>query len=240
MSSDNRFEQVEALVEADERQELLKPVETILKGVEKVLPVAGPLITAIRYESEKRKAENIELMRSVVWEELKRVSAVVDDYGRDPERLTRLTLDAVQKAEDLRDVERVKRIGRILAHAITLGPMSDLDKAEEMMRVARDLSDQDVLALRQIYDSQFAALNGNGWDLDVHQVNVLWKEKKPSVPGTVLPGELASIFLKLQGLGLVTSVERMNTQHGPNEQVFSLLPKGGDFVRYIEGAVGSQ
>ena len=45
----------------------------------------------------------------------------------------------------------------ILAHAITL-PMSDFDKAEELMRVARDLSDEDVIGLRHLYETQFQTL----------------------------------------------------------------------------------
>lgn len=244
MSIDNPQDQVEALIASDERQSLPEIADEILKFIEKLpLPGAGQIVRLIRHEKEKQNSENSVLMLRVAWEELKRISAEAEDLRQgsvSPDEVRRLTLDAIRKAEDLRDQRRIERIGKILAHAITLGPMSDFDKAEEMMRVARDLSDQDVLALRQIHDSQFPALSGNGWGLDVHQVNVLWKEKKPSVPGTVLPGELASIFLKLQGLGLVTSVERMNTQHGPNEQVFSLLPKGADFVRYIQGAVGRQ
>jgi hypothetical protein len=51
-----------------------------------------------------------------------------------------------------------------------------------------------------------------------------------------LPGETDSILLKLQGLGLAVLVERRDTQHGPNERAFALLPKGADFVRYICGA----
>ena len=239
MSSDNPFEQVEALIASDERQGLPTTVDAIVKAVAKV-PGAGPLVAAVRYESEKQRIENSELMLKTMWEELKRVSAILDDLREDPSRrdgARKLVLDATRKAEDLRDSERVKRIGKILAHAITLGPMSNFDKAEEMMRVARDLSDQDVVALGHMYDSQFEAHSRNGWSLDIHQVNVLWREKPLKVPGIVLPGETNSILLKLQGLGLVIAVERMNTQLGPNEQVFALLPKGADFVRYIHGAV---
>lgn len=243
MSIDNPQDQVEALIASDERQSLPEIADEILKLIEKLpLPGAGPIVRLIRYEKEKQSIENSVLMLKTLWEELKRVSANVEDlreHSVNRDQVRRLTLDAVRKAEDLRDQKRVERIGKILAHAITLGPMSNFDKAEEMMRIARDLSDQDVLGLSQLYDSQFATLNGNGWRLDVHQINVLWKEKQPRLPGVVLPGEAVSIFLKLQGLGLATAVERMDTQHGPNEQVFSLLPKGADFVRYIQGAVGT-
>ena len=120
--------------------------------------------------------------------------------------------------------------------AILIGPATNLDKAEELMRVARDLSDQDVLAIRHLYESQFPALEGTGWNIDVDAINKLWREHPPKIPGTVLPGETDSILLKLQGLGLTASVERRETQLGPNERVFALLPKGADFVRYIEGA----
>ncbi len=240
MSSDNPFEQVEALIASDERQQLPEPVEAFLKAVAK-LPGAGSFVAAVRYESEKQRVENSELMLNTAWEELKRVSAILDDFFEDPvrrEAVRRLILDATRKAEDLRDSERVKRIGRILAHAITLEGISNFDKAEEMMRVAQDLSDQDILGLRYLYETQFPAFEQTGWQLPVDAINKIWREYPPKIPGTVLPGENNSIFLKLQGLGLAAAVERMDTQHGPNERLFSLLPKGADFVRYIQGAVG--
>jgi hypothetical protein len=243
VSIDNRLDQVDALIATDQRQQPPETVGAILKVIGSTVPGAGPLVSLLLAHSERQKRENTELVIQTMFEELKRVSPIVDELRQEPEKrqeeVVKLVLDATRKAEDLRDGARVKRIGKILAHAITLGPMSNFDKAEEMMRIARDLSDQDVLGLSQLYDSQFATLDGNGWKLDVHQINVLWKEKQPRLPGVVLPGEAASIFLKLQGLGLATAVERMDTQHGPNEQVFSLLPKGADFVRYIQGAVGT-
>jgi len=241
MSSDNPFEQVEALIASDERQQLPELADAILKAIAHV-PGAGPLIAAVRYESEKQRIENSKLMLNTVWEELKRVSAILDDLREDPPQrdgVRRLILDATRKAEDLRDSERVKRIGKILAHAITLGPPSNFDKAEEMMRVARDLSDQDVLALGHLYETQFPANDKTGWTIDVDAVNKIWREHPPKIPGTVLSGELDSLFLKLQGLGLTTSVERRETQLGPNVRVFALLPKGADFIRYIQGAVAT-
>jgi len=235
MGIDNPFDQVEALIASDERQQLPEPVEAFLKAVAKV-PGAGPLVAVVRYESEKQRVENSELMLRTAWEELKRVSASLKEFQENAARrdeMRRLVLDATRKAEDLRDRKRVERVGKILAHAITL-PMSDFDKGEEMMRVARDLSDQDVLALRHLYDSQFSVLSANGWRLDLHQRQSLWR--RPEIPGTVLPGEGDSIFYKLQGLGLVESVEAAPALHG-DERIFALLPKGADFVRYIQGAV---
>lgn len=150
MSSDNVFDQVEALIASDERQQLPEPVEAFLKSVAKI-PGAGRFVSIVRYESEKQRVENSELMLKTAWEELKRVSADLDNLRQDSvkrDEVQRLVLDAARKAEDLRDRKRVERIGKILAHALTLGLASDFDKAEEMMHVARDLSDQDVLGLR--------------------------------------------------------------------------------------------
>jgi hypothetical protein len=241
VSSDNIFDQVEALIASDERQRLPESVDALLKLISN-LPGAAPLIWAVRYEAEKQRRENSELVITTMWEELKRLSFSFEEFRNDYVRrdeVRRLVVDGVRKAEDLRDRKRVERIGKILAHAITVGPPSNFDKAEEMMLVARDLSDQDVLVLGQLYESQFEASNRNGWKLDVDQINLLWRENPPKVPGIVLPGELDSLFLKLQGLGLDVSVERRNFQLGPNERVFGLLPKGADFVRYIQGAVRS-
>jgi hypothetical protein len=173
-------------------------------------------------------------------QELKRASAQIDDLRRDSlkqDEVRRLVLDPTRKAEDLRDRKRVERIGNILAHAITL-PMSDFDKTEELMRVARDLSDEDVLGLRYHYETQFQTLQRHGLNFDVNDINRIWSETLSidRIPG-VLQAEWLSIFLKLQGLGLASGVQRIETQIAPNEQVFALLPKGADFVRYIQGAV---
>lgn len=211
--------------------------DAILKAIAKI-PGAGPFVAAVRFESEKQRVENSQLMLNTAWEELKRVSSILDEFRKDSvkrDEVRRLFLDATRKAEDLRDRKRVERIGKILAHTIAIGPASNFDKAEELMCVARDLSDQDVLAFRHVYETQFPALEQTGWQIDVDAVNKIWREHPPKVPGTVLPGEVDSILLKLQGLGLAASVERRETQLGPNERVFALLPKGADFVRYIEG-----
>ncbi|MFZ0913564.1 MAG: hypothetical protein WBQ76_11705 [Candidatus Korobacteraceae bacterium] len=237
MSSDNVFDQVEALIASDERQALPEPADAILRAMAKV-PGAGPVVALVRYESERQRAENSDLMLRTAWAELKRVSFDVENLREDAttrDEVKRLIIDATRKAEDLRDRKRIERIGMILAHAMTL-PVKDFDKAEEMMRVARDLSDPDVLGLSYLYDAQFDMLNRNMLRIDVDEVNRCWKAAPPKISGVLEP-ELDSIFLKLQGLGLATSVERRDSSHEPNARVYALLPKGADFVRYIEGAI---
>jgi len=239
MSLDNPFDQVEALIASDERQQPPELVDAILKGMAKV-PGVGRVVAAVRYESERQRIENSETVINTLWEEGKRVSSAINALQQESvnrDEVRRLILDAIHKAEDLRDRKRVERIGKILAHALTLGPDTNFDKAEEMMRVARDLSDQDVVGLRYLYDTQFVALQQNHLRINVDDINTIWREKVPINIEGVLQAEYISIFLKLQGLGLATLVERKQTQLPPNEQVFALLAKGADFVRYIQGAV---
>lgn len=204
------------------------------------VPGVGRVVAAVRYESERQRIENSETVINTLWEEGKRVSSAINALQQESvnrDEVRRLILDAIHKAEDLRDRKRVERIGKILAHALTLGPDTNFDKAEEMMRVARDLSDQDVVGLRYLYDTQFVALQQNHLRINVDDINTIWREKVPINIEGVLQAEYISIFLKLQGLGLATLVERKQTQLPPNEQVFALLAKGADFVRYIQGAV---
>lgn len=240
MASDNVFDQIEALISSDQRQALPESVETILNAISK-LPGAGPLVWAVRYESEKQRAENSDLMLRTAWQELKRVSFDFDKFRQNTmprDEVRKLVVDAMRKAEDIRDRKRVERIGKILAHAITLEG-GDFDKAEEMMRVARDLSDQDVLALGHLYDTQFSTLQQNRLQVNADEINKIWRGSPARITG-VIGSESESLFLKLQGLGLASAVERRDTQLGPNERPFALLPKGADFVRYIQGAVESR
>lgn len=240
MASDDIFSQVEALIQSDQRQQPPELVDKLLSTIEHV-PGAKPLVSVIRHHSEKQKAENSELMLKTAWDELRRIAFKVDNLDSEKARfvtgveMRRLILDAVRKSEDLRDRNRVERIGKILAHAITI-EASDFDQAEELMRVARDLSDQDVLALRHIYETQFELLKKFRLQIPDDDINVIWRDKTLKVP-SVLEGELNSILLKLQGLGLIMAAERRDITLGPNTRPFGLLAKGADFVRYITGAL---
>jgi hypothetical protein len=73
MAIDNIFDQVEALIASDQRQQLPETADAILKGISK-LPLAGGVVALVRYESEKQKVENSELMLTTMWQELKRLS----------------------------------------------------------------------------------------------------------------------------------------------------------------------
>ena len=68
-------------------------------------------------------------------------------------------MDAVRKAVNTRAMERVKRIGLILAHGFTESEAIDSDEIEEMMRVAMEVSDKNVPYLREL-----VRIDGPAWE----------------------------------------------------------------------------
>ena len=69
-----------------------------------------------------------------------------------------LFLDGLQKAEQTINQQRIRRIAAILAHSLEVGPSKSIEVAEELMRIAMLLSDEDVLVLRSIYEGQKCSL----------------------------------------------------------------------------------
>jgi hypothetical protein len=80
------------LIASDERQQLPAPVDAIVKATAKVPGDAGSFIAAVRYESERQKVENAELMASlmlpVCFTERRwyRVSILQERYSEFPKR----------------------------------------------------------------------------------------------------------------------------------------------------------
>ena len=68
------------------------------------------------------------------------------------EEFVPLVIDGLQKSELTANQQRIRRIAAILAHALEVGPSGSTELAEEMMRIAMLLSDDDVLVLRTIYE----------------------------------------------------------------------------------------
>jgi hypothetical protein len=188
---------------------------------------------------EKLRQDNHELLLQVTADEARRLSGKIEDLEAkfaqwDERSLYNVVMEAAAQSEDVTDAQRVKRIGMILARAIVVGPAAPSERAIELMRIARMLTDQDVEALSQHYPAQFSLLGQPGALPDIDAVNDAWRSSKPKIPG-VLEADLLDILLKLQGQGLIRSVERRNSKLGPNEQPFALGNKGADFVRWALG-----
>ena len=90
------------------------------------------------------------------------------------------------------------------------------DQTEEMMRIAMELADDDVLVLKQLRDAV-----DRYWHLPAEAVHTL---TVPDVPG-VAADSVLGICGKLQSLGLISTAE----QHAIALKLGS-YPTGGGFV----------
>lgn len=175
-------------------------------------------------EVRKHAAELQFLRETVSAEEVARREAALKD----------LMLDASRKAEATRSLERVRRIGMILATSAIESKSINEDEVEEMMRVAMSLSDADVLILKaaiQLFDQETTAksearnsISARAWMAVGHQT------------GGIAGDELASIGAKLQSFGLASRIQGMT---GDTDS-FAILPRGRRFIAYIGTIVGQQ
>jgi len=91
------------------------------------------------------------------------------------EEFVPLVIDGLQKSELTANQQRIRRIAAILAHALEVGPSGSTELAEEMMRIAMLLSDDDVLVLRTIYEGQKAHYNANFGRTGAAEANDFWR-----------------------------------------------------------------
>ncbi len=145
-----------------------------------------------------------------------------------------LVLYGLQKAETIRAQSRIQRIAKILAHAFEVGPSGDSDLAEEMMRIAVDLSDQDVVVLGAIHSIQSQNFDpATGRVADTKVPMKVWKEIAEQ--SGLLPGNLVGVCGKLASYGLIAETDpEMGKARWTKPYV--MLSKTADFIRYIGGA----
>ena len=139
------------------------------------------------------------------------------------EAASELLLDASRRASVTRSLERVKRIGMILANGI-VPQVIDGDGTEEMMRIAMELSDRDVVYLGELVKLEGERVRSSG-RLERYDAHTRW-EHGPW--GTRPDGELDSIFSKLESYGLVSRLAPPNNQNimADFQNRYVLLQKG--------------
>jgi hypothetical protein len=179
--------------------------------------------------------------------ELRRVRAKLEALGESHRTFAEreflpLVLDGLQKAEQTRSESRIERIARILAHALEIAGGASADTAEEMMRVATILSDDDVLVLRSIFEGQLSSFNKSTGRTDFETANEFWARLNGPITDQISidlmkfsAGQLQGICAKLQSLGLVAQMERNQMKLPPGAVPYALLEKGAAFIEYILG-----
>ena len=157
-----------------------------------------------------------------------------------------LVVDGLQKAEQTRGKSKIRRIAAILAHSLEVGPAEAADTAEEMMRLAMILSDEDVIVLRAIVEGQRASFNQCTGRTDINSSNDFWARLNGPADLVIQPvqslavGDRQSICAKLQSLGLLVQDERNQQKLNPGEIPYGLLRKGITFVEYIQSSEKSE
>jgi hypothetical protein len=226
------------------------PVPSFLKDYadlgKSALQVAAGWINQVEQDRQKYLIDSLK-------DELRRVRGQLEDHLRSDKEaqdfseneFLPLVLDGLQKAEQTRSRKRIAHIAAILAHSLQVGRVGTGDIVEEMMRIAMLLSDEDVVVLREIFEAQKPHFNPRQGRTDFEHANDFWRSLDPtnrsiSDPKSetiraLSPGNLDSVCVKLQSLGLLAQVPRNNMKLAPGVTPYALLAKGVQFVEYIGG-----
>ena len=192
----------------------------------------------------RREEENRQELVEVLAEELKYRGSQIEQIMAESQEHRRfmaedmpgLVLDALRRAEQTRAKDRIHRLARILVHAAEVGPQDGADYPEEMMRIALELMDRDVLVLREIYRALASSVVGGSRGATPH-TTALQQWRNITGRLSMTEGEVLSTCLKMEGYGLVRRAEDRSKNNLSDEPLaFGLLHKGKDFVEYLQSA----
>ncbi len=137
-----------------------------------------------------------------------------------------LWADANRKARVTRAKERIRRISQILASSIR-EPIPPPDETEEAMRIAMELTDDDVLVLERVYQAAQGYEHSKGWN------DTIFAPEVPEIPR----GRVLTSFAKLQAFGLIIKPQDhavlTRSASYPTGGGFLVLPLGVSFVESI-------
>jgi hypothetical protein len=187
-------------------------------SVDRVKIAVGTCMDEIR----KHEEEIQNLKRTLSREEFQARADVAND----------LLVDAARKASNTRSIERVKRIGLILANG-AIGPKpTDADEIEEMMRVAMELGDNDVRYLSELVRIEGEQVGREG-RVSRHSAHTRWEQ---GFWGKSLESEIDSVFSKLESYGLVARIPPPNNLNitADFQNRYVLLKKGLRFVELVK------
>ena len=119
----------------------------------------------------------------------------------------------------------------ILGNAAVEQKQTDADEIEEMMRVARDLSDRDIRFLRELVNIEGKQLESRD-HIDRYNAHTFWEH---GFWGNRIDPEIDSVFSKLESYGLVARIPPPNNLNimADFQNRYVLLKKGLRFVTLI-------
>jgi hypothetical protein len=241
---------LDALEEQFKMEDLaVSPVTKRILAILSRSPLPYPFDAIVAWLKEHLAADSLERIRLLLEtcitevrkhrEEISRLRGTrTAEQSQAHERVSReLLLDAVRKAENTRAKDRVKRIGLILANAAVGSQPTDADEVEEMMRVAVDLSDNEIKYLRELIRIQGASLETQDhiarYDAYNRWEQGFWVTR-------IIP-EIDSVFSKLESYGLVSRIPPPNNLNimADFQNRYVLLKKGVRFVAMIREAAST-
>jgi hypothetical protein len=166
-------------------------------------------------------------------EDLKRLRNQVNEFTQKQEDYLEtdfigLMFDADRKARETRSKSRIRRIAQILTASVQMEPIPSPDDTEEMVRIATQLSDEEVLVLHALRDQQTRYEKDGGrtmTGLTLAAVEGLGQEKVLGICG------------KLLSLGLIAEPEQRAVALGlgsyPRGGGYIVLSRGVGFLEFI-------
>jgi hypothetical protein len=245
-ADDHPFDALEKQLEMEALS--VSPVTKVVLSVASHLPLKWPFNKAVEMLKVRLVAgssERIGLMLETCMSEVRKHESQIKELSekKPPEEVrvreeisTELLLDAARKAENTRAKERVRRIGIILANAVLQPTRTDADEAEEMMRIAMELSDRDVQLLGELVRIEGAMLQTQA-HIPRYDAHHKWEE---GFWRTRIDPEIDSVFSKLESYGLVVRIPPPNNLNimADYQNRYVLLKKGLRFSTLTRQAAG--
>jgi hypothetical protein len=225
------------------------PLTKAVLGIASLMPLTWPFDKAARKISGHLAADSLERIRLLLEACMNEVRKHDNEIRELREKNTaqemetreevsrELLLEAARRAEGTRSKARVKRIALILANAVVESKSINADEAEEMMRVAAELSDQDIEYLRELIKIEGSLLQSAD-HIPRYDAYVKWEQ---GFWGDRIDPEIDTVFGKLESYGLVSRLAPPNnlTVLADFQNRYGLLRKGMRFASLIhEAAAG--
>jgi hypothetical protein len=224
----------------------ISPVTKAVLGIASLMPPTWPFDRAAKIISGHLAADSLERIRLLLEACMNEVrkhdneirqlrnTKTPEEIATREELSRELMLEAARRAESTRAKERVKRIGLVLANTVVESKSIDADEAEEMMRVAMELSDEDIKFLRELIKIEGSLLQSAD-HIPRYDAYLKWQE---GFWGDRIDTEIDSKFSKLESYGLVSRLAPPNNLNATADfqNRYVLLRKGMRFVSLIREA----
>jgi hypothetical protein len=211
---DHPFDALEARFETE--KVFTSPITTALIKVASPFSLPWPLdkiLEGLKDRIAEDSHEKLRLMLATCIDEVRRHEESIKqlreqqtEYQSRQKVIEDLMQDAARKAENTRAEERIVRIGLILARVIVAPDQPNADEAEEMMRIAMNLSDYEIGFLSELIKVEAGLLQSRDF-IPRYDAYTMWERCNW---GTKIDPELDSAFSKLASYGLVAPIAPPN------------------------------